>query len=40
MIYIVEDNGVYGLTRGSFLRTADLGFKLKTRLPSTRARGD
>jgi 2-oxoglutarate ferredoxin oxidoreductase subunit beta len=29
MIYIVEDNGVYGLTKGQFSATADLGAKLK-----------
>jgi len=29
MIYIVEDNGVYGLTKGQFSSTADLGAKLK-----------
>jgi 2-oxoglutarate ferredoxin oxidoreductase subunit beta len=25
MIYIIEDNGVYGLTKGQFSATADLG---------------
>src|SRR5512141_382107 len=30
MIYIVENNGVYGLTKGQFSATADLGSKLKT----------
>lgn len=30
MIYIVEDNGVYGLTKGQFSATADMGSKLKT----------
>lgn len=30
MIYIVEDNGVYGLTKGQFSATADVGSKLKT----------
>lgn len=30
IIYIVEDNGVYGLTKGQFSATADLGSKLKT----------
>jgi 2-oxoglutarate ferredoxin oxidoreductase subunit beta len=30
MIYIIEDNGVYGLTKGQFSATADLGSKLKT----------
>jgi len=29
MIYIVENNGVYGLTKGQFSATADLGAKLK-----------
>src|ERR1700747_1192334 len=30
IIYIIEDNGVYGLTKGQFSTTADLGSKLKT----------
>ena len=30
MVYIVENNGVYGLTKGQFSATADLGAKLKT----------
>jgi 2-oxoglutarate ferredoxin oxidoreductase subunit beta len=30
MIYIVENNGVYGLTKGQFSATSDLGSKLKT----------
>src|SRR6266508_5218064 len=30
MIYLVENNGVYGLTKGQFSATADLGSKLKT----------
>jgi 2-oxoglutarate ferredoxin oxidoreductase subunit beta len=30
LIYIVEDNGVYGLTKGQFSATADVGSKLKT----------
>jgi 2-oxoglutarate ferredoxin oxidoreductase subunit beta len=30
MIYIIEDNGVYGLTKGQFSATADLGSRLKT----------
>jgi len=30
MIYIIEDNGVYGLTKGQFSATADQGSKLKT----------
>ncbi len=29
MVYIVEDNGVYGLTKGQFSATADEGQKLK-----------
>ena len=31
MIYIIEDNGVYGLTKGQFSATADLGSKLEDR---------
>jgi 2-oxoglutarate/2-oxoacid ferredoxin oxidoreductase subunit beta len=34
MIYIIEDNGVYGLTKGQFSATADLGSKLKTGSPN------
>ncbi|MFB3827972.1 MAG: 2-oxoacid:ferredoxin oxidoreductase subunit beta [Bryobacteraceae bacterium] len=30
LIYVVENNGVYGLTKGQFSATADLGSKLKT----------
>jgi 2-oxoglutarate ferredoxin oxidoreductase subunit beta len=30
IIYIIEDNGVYGLTKGQFSATADVGAKLKT----------
>jgi 2-oxoglutarate ferredoxin oxidoreductase subunit beta len=30
MIYIIEDNGVYGLTKGQFSATADLGSTQKT----------
>src|SRR5207302_6446987 len=30
IIYLIEDNGVYGLTKGQFSATADLGSKLKT----------
>jgi len=30
MIYVIEDNGVYGLTKGQFSATADLGSTLKT----------
>ena len=29
IIYIIEDNGCYGLTKGQFSPTADLGYKLK-----------
>jgi len=29
-VYVVENNGVYGLTKGQFSATADLGSKLKT----------
>jgi 2-oxoglutarate ferredoxin oxidoreductase subunit beta len=32
MIYIIEDNGVYGLTKGQFSATADVGSTLKTGL--------
>jgi 2-oxoglutarate ferredoxin oxidoreductase subunit beta len=30
MIYVIEDNGVYGLTKGQFSATADFGSTLKT----------
>src|SRR6201988_3102398 len=30
LTYIIEDNGVYGLTKGQFSATADLGSKLKS----------
>src|SRR5919109_2210802 len=30
IIYIIEDNGCYGLTKGQFSPTADLGSKLKS----------
>ena len=30
IIYVIEDNGVYGLTKGQFSATADLGSTLKT----------
>jgi 2-oxoglutarate/2-oxoacid ferredoxin oxidoreductase subunit beta len=30
IIYIIEDNGVYGLTKGQFSATADMGSTLKT----------
>ncbi len=34
LIYIIEDNGVYGLTKGQFSATADLGSTLKTGVPN------
>ena len=34
LIYIIENNGVYGLTKGQFSATADLGSKLKTGAPN------
>ncbi len=30
LIYVIEDNGVYGLTKGQFSATADVGSRLKT----------
>jgi len=30
IVYIIENNGVYGLTKGQFSATADIGSKLKT----------
>ncbi|MEO6323705.1 MAG: 2-oxoacid:ferredoxin oxidoreductase subunit beta, partial [Thermoanaerobaculia bacterium] len=30
LVYIIENNGVYGLTKGQFSATADLGAKLKS----------
>jgi 2-oxoglutarate ferredoxin oxidoreductase subunit beta len=30
VVYIIEDNGCYGLTKGQFSATADIGAKLKT----------
>ena len=32
MIYVIENNGVYGLTKGQFSATADIGSTLKTGL--------
>jgi len=29
LVYVIEDNGVYGLTKGQFSATADVGSKLK-----------
>src|ERR1039458_2579020 len=34
MIYVIEDNGVYGLTKGQFSATADLGSTLKSGTPN------
>ena len=34
MIYVIEDNGVYGLTKGQFSATADLGSTLKSGAPN------
>src|ERR1044071_2532824 len=34
MIYVIENNGVYGLTKGQFSATADLGSTLKSGLPN------
>lgn len=30
LVYVIENNGVYGLTKGQFSATADIGAKLKT----------
>jgi 2-oxoglutarate/2-oxoacid ferredoxin oxidoreductase subunit beta len=34
MIYVIENNGVYGLTKGQFSATADLGSTLKSGAPN------
>ena len=34
LIYIIENNGVYGLTKGQFSATADIGSTLKTGKPN------
>jgi 2-oxoglutarate/2-oxoacid ferredoxin oxidoreductase subunit beta len=34
MIYIIENNGVYGLTKGQFSATADIGSTLKSGTPN------
>ena len=34
MIYIIEDNGCYGLTKGQFSPTADIGSKTKSGTPN------
>ncbi len=38
MIYIIENNGVYGLTKGQFSATADVGSKLKTGVANSGSR--
>ena len=38
MVYIVENNGVYGLTKGQFSATADRGSKIKARRRQHRQR--
>ena len=38
MVYIVENNGVYGLTKGQFSATADTGSKSKRGAVNTRRR--
>jgi 2-oxoglutarate ferredoxin oxidoreductase subunit beta len=34
LVYVIENNGVYGLTKGQFSATADLGSTLKTGTPN------
>jgi 2-oxoglutarate ferredoxin oxidoreductase subunit beta len=34
LIYVIENNGVYGLTKGQFSATADIGSTLKTGTPN------
>jgi len=34
IIYVIEDNGVYGLTKGQFSATADVGSKSKNGVPN------
>jgi 2-oxoglutarate ferredoxin oxidoreductase subunit beta len=34
LIYVIENNGVYGLTKGQFSATADLGSTLKSGVPN------
>ena len=34
MVYIVENNGVYGLTKGQYSATADIGSKKKKGAPN------
>src|ERR1700691_5450141 len=38
MIYIIEDNGVYALTKGQFSATADIGSQVKSRVVKDLAR--
>ena len=38
MIYVIENNGVYGLTKGQFSATADLGSTLRRPAPPTTCR--
>jgi 2-oxoglutarate ferredoxin oxidoreductase subunit beta len=40
MVYVVENNGVYGLTKGQFSATADRGSKSKRGVPNTDAHID
>ena len=37
MVYIIENNGVYGLTKGQFSASADIGSRLKKGDPNTMA---
>ena len=36
IVYIIENNGCYGLTKGQFTATADEGPKLKSGTPNLR----
>lgn len=38
MVYILENNGVYGLTKGQFSASADIGSKSKRASPTSRRR--
>jgi hypothetical protein len=38
MLYIIENNGVYGLTKGQFSASADVGSKAKKGEPTSRCR--
>ena len=35
MLYVIENNGVYGLTKGQFSASADVGSKTKRGEPNT-----